>query len=104
MILQANLKNADLPKFTEQFIQEYESEGDRVLEEELNTPQAGRKIRRKNIAVFRILEPEFSRVVEKELGVGQVNWIPEEDFKYTGLIYEYLLVREGLRSPKNFQQ
>jgi len=64
-------------------------------------------MRRAYIAKFRIHEPVFSKIVEEEFKQAsgdQSNRVPEDDFKYTGLILQYSLFREGFKDPKNFQR
>jgi len=108
---EAKFKGVTLPTLTEQFIEYYEEKKENSAEQSrigafrdrnLSIDEAGREFRRRNIATFRNLEPEFSKVVESKLGTLP-NWLPEEDFRYTGIIYQYLLFRKGFSDPKNFQ-
>ena len=54
-----------------------------------------------NLVMFRNLEPEFSKIAEEKF--GEPGWIPEDDFRYAGIINLHLLFREGCGDPKNFQ-
>ena len=109
---EAESKGVTLPTFTEQFVQDYdeqtqnsadESAEEALRHKKLNHEEAAREFRRRNIVIFRNLEPAFSKIVEKGLG-DKLNWLPEEDSRYKGIIYQYLLFREGCSDPKNFQQ
>lgn len=109
----AELKGVILPKLTEQFVEDYAEQKDNAAEENRieavhyrnlsDEEEIEREFRRSNIAKFRNFEPEFSGIVEGEFG-AQPNWAPEEDNRYIGFIYEYLLFRAGLSDPKNFQR
>lgn len=112
---EAKSRGGALPTFTEQFVQDYDIEQDRKAQEEINDKQQlidikvigikeiTRQVRRNNIFNFRNLEPEFSEIVEKKkLGV-QSGWLPEEDYRYTGIIYLHSLFKAGFSNPKNFK-
>lgn len=102
--------NGELPKFTEEFVQNYDEEQDRKVEQELKreNPQsralAELLIKQKNLAKFREFEPEISKIVERKLRAGSRGWQPEQDQVYSGIIDLYFLFREGCSDPKNFQQ
>ena len=109
---EAESKGVTLPTFTEQFVEDYDqqtqSSADKSAEEalrhkKLSREEAARGFRRTNIVIFRNLEPEFSKIVERGLG-DKPNWLPEEDFRYRGIIYQDLLFRAGCSDPKNFQK
>lgn len=108
---EAKSKGVVLPTFSEQFVKDYDeqaqSSADKYKEEahrdrKLNAGEVGREFRRKNLVVFRNLEPEFSEIVEREFG-AQPNWLPEEDFTYRGIIDQRLLFRAGCSDRKNYQ-
>lgn len=108
---EARVRGGALPTFTERFIEDYDDQAqsttDKSAEEalyhkKLSPEQTGREFSRQNIVVFRNKEPDFSKIVERELG-AQPNWLPEEDFRYRGLIDQYLIFRKGCSDPKNFQ-
>ena len=100
----------ELPKFTEQFVQAYDDERDRKVEEELNRekPQsralAELLVKQKNIAGFREFEPAISKIVERKLRAGSRHWQPEQDHIYSGFMDLYFLFREGCSDSKNFQK
>lgn len=108
--LEAISRGGVLPTFTEQFVQDYDMDQERRAEEEVVDKQLQRRPyqvslqkRRANVTIFRNLEPEFSKIVEKELGV-ELGWLPEKDYTYSGIIYLYSLFRKGCSNPKNFRQ
>ncbi len=109
---EAESKGVTLPTFSEQFVQDYDQQTQNSADEsaevafrykKLSLEEAAREFRRTNIVIFRNLEPEFSKIVEKGFG-AQPNWLPEEDFRYKGIIYQDLLFRAGCSDPKNFQK
>lgn len=106
---EANARGGILPALKRDFVEHYVARLERKLEDELKDKgslmpdEIGPQIRRANINKFRNHEPEFSKIVEEKF-VNQPNWLPEDDFRYIGLTYQYLLFREGYKNPKNFQQ
>jgi len=109
---EAESKGVTLPTFSEQFVEDYDQQtqtsADENLEEalrykKLSPEEAARAFRKTNIVIFRNLEPEFSKIVERGLGAEE-NWLPEEDFRYKGIIYQDLLFRAGCSDAKNFQK
>ena len=104
------IKSGILPSLTEDFVRNYDEEkqgiADRRIDEDIThreRVQAGEELRKMRIFRFRQLEPVFSRIVEEKLG-DQPKWVPENDYRYRGIIDQYLIFREGLSNPKNFQQ
>lgn len=106
---EAKSKHVPLPTFTEQFVEDYDKQAqtnaDKSAEEalrdkKLNLGKAAGVFRRNNIVIFRNLEPEFSRIVEEKLRSSQSNWLPEEDFKYTGILDMYFLFKKRTRRPQ----
>lgn len=106
---EANARGGVLPTLAKDFVEQYDEELERKLGEEVEDKwlaersQVGPQMRRAYIAKFRNYEPDFSKIVEEEFG-NQPDWVPENDFRYTGLAYQYLLFRQGFSDPKNFQK
>ncbi|MEK7517323.1 MAG: hypothetical protein AAB583_02145 [Patescibacteria group bacterium] len=101
-----------LPRLKEEFVEGYAEQKESSAEKskmeawhdkKLDTYQAAGEFRKSEISKFRNLEPEFSSIAERELN-DRPNWIPEEDIVYRGIIYEYLLLREGFSDAKNFSK
>lgn len=100
--------NGKLPKFREEFVQEYDEDQDKRVEEELNRQQlqphqGALPKRQENVARFREFEPAISKIVERKLRTGSKHWLPEQDNIYSGFMDLYFLFREGCSDPKNFQ-
>ena len=101
--------NGELPRFTEEFVKDYDDEQDAIARREFNDkhlqPYPRELLKRQsNIARFREFEPEISKIVERKLRAGSKSWQPEQDRTYAGFMDTYFLFREGCSDPKNFQK
>ena len=103
---QAKLKGGILPRFTQEFVQDYiKKSGERFTkameDKNIGIKEAFSQIVRQNVVEFENMEKEFSDLIGSE---DDTQWTEEQTLQYIpAIISIYRLFREGSRDPKNFQ-